>query len=131
LVSIRLTVGDRAVAAPIAALALRVDHVGVAEVAFFDGLAEGGEDPIGNWDLLDLCGDDFEDAGLQDHIGVGGVDERACCLARSMFLRKFASRPRAEGAADKFRAGVFEHSDVVVEITAAVEEAFHADRARE
>jgi len=125
-------VGDGPAAAPIAPLAGRVDHVGVTERALLDRLAERLERPRGHRHLLDLGRDDLEDAGLEDHVRVGGVEPGnrlpgALEVAREIVL----ASPQAQAPADELGAGVLEHSDVVVEVAVAVEEALHRDRAGE
>ena len=112
--------------------AVRVEHGGVAEVAWFDRQVEGGKGPVGDWHLFDLGGDDFEDAGLEDEIGIGGVgpgDELAGAFEVGEEIGLAA--PQAEAASDELGAGGGEHAEVVVEVAAAIEHAFHGDRAGE
>ena len=125
-------VGDGGVSSPVAALSLGVDHVGVAEVPFLDGLAQGDERPLGHGHLLDLGADALEDAGLQDHLRIGGVDLGDQLIGPFEVSQQVGLvAPEADASADELGAGGLEHADVVVEVAAAVQHAFHRDRAGE
>ena len=122
-------VGDRGVPAPLVLPpAVGVEHVGVAEIPFLDRLAQGGERPVRDRNLLDLLGHDLEDAGLQDHVRVGGVDLGDLLLRPLEVAQQVGlAAPEAEAPADELGAGGLEHADVVVEVAAAVEQPLHRD----
>ena len=111
------------------AAAVRIEHLGVAEVPLLDRPPQCDERPFRHGDPLDLGGHDLEDAGLEDHLRVGGVDLGDLMpgpfeIAEQVRL----AAPEAEGPPDELRPGLLEHPDVVFEVAPAVEQALHRDR---
>jgi hypothetical protein len=122
-------VGHRGVSTPLVlAPAVGVEHVGIAEIPFFHRLAQGGERPVRDRDLLDLFGHDLEDAGLQDHVRVGGEDLGDLLLGPFEVARQVGlAAPEAEAPADELGTSTLQHADVIVEVAAAVEQPLHRD----
>src|SRR4051812_8172300 len=125
-------VGYGAVSAPVAPLTSRIDHLGVSEIAFLHRLPERTKDPIRHGNLLHLRSDNFKHAGLQNHFRVSLVNLWRL-LAGSLEVRQEIrlATPQAQAAANELGPSVPEHPNVVIQITAAIEQTLHADGAGE
>src|ERR1700677_2985890 len=116
----------------IAPAPVRIKHIGVSEIPLLHRLAQGGESPVRDGDLINLGGHNLKNTGLQDHFGIGLVNLgkllfRPLEVANEIDL----ATPQAKASSDKLGTGAFEHSNVVIEVAPAVEQALHRNRSRE
>ena len=121
-------VGDGGALAPlVGAAAAGVKHLVVTEMALLDGLSEGFEGPRRDGEVVHIAGDDLEDAGLEDDIGVGGVDFGGVAGDELEFFGQggfaaFLAAPLIDRAAGEFHAAVGHQAEVFVKVVMAGEQ---------
>ena len=95
-----------------------------------DRLSKSREHPVGNRNLTHPLANDLEDARFQDHVRIGRQHQRDFLSRPLNAIREIPlGTPQTECPADVLRPLTLEHTDVVFEITPAIEQALHANGA--
>src|SRR6185369_11352727 len=96
---------------------------------FFHRLTQAGERPVRHRNLLYLGGYDLENASLQDHVRIGGAGFGKLLFRPFEIAQQIGlSAPEAETPSDELRPNTFQHPDIIIEVTPAIEQALQRNR---